>query len=386
MKVVYISTMLPSGHYSQILTGGLAKHEELDLIVYTDKDLRNLNIKGCGEIKDIWRKGALFIFDIVKNLLIDKPDVVHIQHEMNMYGSITSAIVFPILPLTTRLLGIPTVITIHGLPSLNQIDENFINIFGYNPAIIKPWMLKVFFRVLFGTAGIFSNKIVVHTELMRKTLIKDNGIRANKVIMIPTAIPHAKTYPEQRDKTFLYFGYMVRRKGLGNVIEGFKKFLQKNPLSPYRLILAGGVIKGQEPAFEEIKGCIKDLGIEDKIEITGFVEQEKQDTLYNRCYAAVIPAILSIAASGPLYHAYSHSRCPIASRLGNFEEEVQPNTTGILTENSSWDTAFETAVNNPELVSRIEENLLEVAKRRSPEATAVEYCKLYASLIKKEKS
>jgi len=385
MKVVYISTMLPSGHYSQILTCGLAKQEGLDLIVYTDKDPKNLNIKGCGEIKNIWRKGVLFIFDIVNNLVTDKPDVVHIQHEMNMYGSMLSAVAFPILPLMTRILGIPTIITIHGVPSLDQINENFISIFGYNPAIIKPWMLKVYFRLLFGTMGVFSNKVIVHTELMRKVLIKDYGIRADKVVAIPTAIPHAKIYSEMRDKNFLYFGYMVRRKGLENVLEGFKKFLQRNPSSPYKLTLAGGVIKGQETAFEEIKDCINKLGINDKIEITGFVEQEKQNTLYDRCYAVVVPAILSVAASGPLYHAYSHSRCPIASRLGNFEEEIQPGVTGILTENNSWDSAFETVVNNPELVSKIEKNLLEVAKRRSPEATASEYYKLYASLIKERK-
>jgi len=48
MKVVFVSTMLPSGHYSQYLSGGLSSVTDIELIVYCDKNKENLSIRGCG--------------------------------------------------------------------------------------------------------------------------------------------------------------------------------------------------------------------------------------------------------------------------------------------------------------------------------------------------
>lgn len=91
MKIVFISSMRPSGHYSQYLTAALNKQENIDLIVYTDNDPRNLGIQGCGTIKNLWSKSIRYIYQIVKELRQDQPDIIHLQQELNMYGGICTA-------------------------------------------------------------------------------------------------------------------------------------------------------------------------------------------------------------------------------------------------------------------------------------------------------
>ena len=115
---------------------------------------------------------------------------------------------------------------------------------------------------------------------------------------------------------------MVRRKGLGYALEGFRKFIEENPESEYQLVLAGGIIKGQEEAFEEIKDIIKENKLEEKVIIKGFIEENVQDDLYRKAYAVIIPAEVSMGSSGPLFHSVSYGKCVICSKIGHFLEDV----------------------------------------------------------------
>src|SRR3989344_2591119 len=126
LKVVYVSSMLPSGHFSQYLTNAIYKTHAVDLIVYTDRNKKNLLIKDCGIIKPVWPKNLLYVFYTIKEVLKDKPDVIHIQQEFNMYGSIITAALFPFMPFFFVLLGYKVIVTIHAAVFKKQINKNFI--------------------------------------------------------------------------------------------------------------------------------------------------------------------------------------------------------------------------------------------------------------------
>lgn len=381
MKIVFISGMLPSGHYSQYLTSGIVLYKETDLIVYSDKDPKNLSIKGCGKIKPVWSKSIKYIYQIIREVLKDKPDVVHFQHEINMFGSLSTALFFPFLILAVRVLGYKTVTTIHGVVGRNQVDENFINLFMEKSFLAKSFFVKMFFNFIFRLIPLFSNSIIVHTNLLKNVLVDDYGAAEKKINVIPTAIPQKEIKEVLVENYFFYFGYMVRRKGLDYALEGFRKFIEKNPDSDYKLVLAGGVIKGQEKALEEIKSNIKDNNLEDKVFIKGFIEEKEQDDLYGKAKAVIIPAKISIAASGPLYHSVSYGKCVIASKVGNLSEEIKHLETGILTDNNKWDEAFDFVVKNEEVVKKIEINNQRKARIRTPFATAGKCVELYKAVI-----
>lgn len=380
MKVVFVTGMLPSGHYSQIITSGLVETKKIKLLVYTDKDNKNLKIKNCGRIIPVWSKSPKFIFEIIKRLKKDKPDIVHFQHELNMYGGMFTAFMFPFLVAACKALGFKVVTTVHASVFRSQIDEQFIVTFNQNPKVIKPIFLEVFFLYIYKSISFFSDQLIVHTHLAKKILTEDYGVSAQKTKVIPAAIPEKKPFKGKKEPYFFYFGYMARRKGLGYALDGFKKFIKKNPKTKFKLVLAGGVIKGQEDSLKEITDMINVSGLRDRIIYKGFIEEKEQDELYRKAYCVIIPAILSMGSSGPLYHANSYGKCIIATKIGHYLEDIDDGKTGILTENSNWDKALEKVVENIELVNKIEENTLHKAKERSPLAIANKYLQVYSIL------
>lgn len=384
LRVVFVSTMLPSGHYSQILTEKLSKQREIELIIYTDQNQENLKLKNYGTIKPVWSKSLKFGWEILRELKKDKPDIVHLQHEINMYGSPLTAVLFPFLILILRILGYHTVVTIHSVVPQKEVDKDFIPLFNMESVLVRPFTLKLFFKFIYIIMARFANAIVVHTQIMKDALKDDYKTNPKKVFVIPPAVPEIKKIKKTRQNYFFYFGYMVRRKGLGFVLDGFKKYLTKNPNSKFKFILAGGVIKGQEKSRDEIAQDVKNKQLTGRVIMKGFIEDREQNQLYANAYAIIMPAKISIAASGPLYHAYSHEKCPIASDVGNFREEIIADKTGILIENNNWDKAFQFAVEHENIIANIEKNIGKIKQARSPLATARKYAEIYLRTCKKE--
>lgn len=382
MKVVFISGMLPSGHYSQYIANGLAEQKDVDLVVYADKNPNNLEIKNCGVVKNVWSKSPKYIFEIMNELGKDRPDVVHLQHELNMYGGIMTASMFPALLLLIKIAGYKTVTTVHAAVFKKQVNGNFIKLFHQESFLVRPFILKSFFYYIYKTISLFSSELIVHTNLTKDVLVADYGVDTEKVNVIGNAIPQKEIDNGAKEKYFFYFGYMARRKGLGYAFDGFRRFIEENSSSEFKLILAGGVIKGQEKAFDEIKNMIKDNNLDSRVLIKGFIEEKDQDDLYRKAYAVIIPAEISMGSSGPLFHSVSYGKCVICSKTGHFIEDVDDGKTGILTDNEKWHEAFKFAVENPEKIAEIEKNVANKALSRSPIITATKYVEIYKRALK----
>ncbi len=380
MKIVFISSMLPSGHFSQILTYALAKKRNTTLIVYTDNEPTNLQIKNCGIIRPIWSKTAKYIYEILQHIDEDKPDIIHIQHEFNMYGTIKNAILFPFLPLLLRLKGYKVVVTIHAAVYRKQVNSHFISLFTSKISpVINPLTLALFFDYTYRTISLFTDGLICHSRMMKDILTNDWGVDPTKTYIVPTGIPPKKMSNHSKKKYFLYFGYMVRRNGLQYVLDGFSRFIKKN--KKFKLILAGGTIEGQEYALEEIKNYIKKRGLEKYVQMRGFIDQDQQDALFERAYAVVIPAEISMGSSGRLYHAQSYGKCIIASRVGHFLEDIEDKKDGILIDNRHWHQAFKLVSSNRKLLSQIEENVRKKAKNKSSSHIAKRHLTVYTSII-----
>jgi len=380
MKVVFISSLLPSGHFSQILTNALSKQKNIKLIVYTDENRRNLLIKNCGKIKTVWSRTGKFIFQILSQIKKDKPDIIHIQQEFNMYGSYKSVFLFPYLILLLRIFGYKVIVTIHAAVYKNQVSREFISLFTTKKSfVIRPFTLKIFFYYIFKLTSLFSHSVVCHTHLLKDILTSDWGVNLNKIIVIPTGIPAKKNIRVKKEKYFFYFGYLVRRKGLDYVFTGFSQFIKKN--KDYTLILAGGIIQGQEEAFAEIKEMIHTYHLEKNIIVRGFIDDENElGELYAKATAVIIPAKISMGSSGPLYHAQSYGKCIIASNIGHFKEDINHLYDGILVDHDQWKNIFEFVVNHPEIVEEIEKNVRQKAKTKSADAIAKKHIEVYDSL------
>jgi len=96
MRIVIISSILPATNYSAYLIDALQKKypKKTDILVYASRDKANLKVP-LKSISLVWSKNILYPLQILKQALKDKPKIVHLQHEINMFGGLLTAAIFP---------------------------------------------------------------------------------------------------------------------------------------------------------------------------------------------------------------------------------------------------------------------------------------------------
>lgn len=386
-KVVMVSSLQPYSNYSSFLCEEIiqaSKHFDTDFWILSESDPRNLNLSYAERIIQVWSKSFFSVFQIIFSLRKNKLDVLHVQHEFNMYGGFLSAIFFPLILLFARFRKIKVIVTLHGVPSLNIIDQKFIQAFFKNTFLVHPAILKIFFKIIFFVMGRLSNSIIVHTNYLKKTLTKDYYVKESKINVISHGVKEIHLNISRQGnsyKYFLYFGYISKRKGLEHVLNGYFKYLE-NTLFPDKvsLILAGGVIQGQEFALEEIKKLLLENAANEYVKITGFLDKDKISEYFQNCSAVVVPAEFSISASGPLSICFGYGKCPFVSNVPNISSEIEDGINGVLVNNSKWEEAFKMYSMEPEKILNIEEGSKVKAKERSWKNIAEKHLHIYQNI------
>ncbi len=384
--VVMITSLEPYSNYSSFLVQEyekLSKSDKPELVVYAPTSTRSRQTSGFGKVKPVWQKGVLFFVSILSELFIDRPKIVHFQYETNMFGGALTNSFLPLFFMILRIYGFKIVITQHAVVPKKIIDQNFVGMFRGGKSIIKPELLISFFNYFALVTGLLVEKVIVHTNLLKKWLTNDYGVKKEKVEVLSHGVKIINSSTKERSKDFFYFGYFARRKGIENILRGFAKFIQNPKYKNTKLIMGGGVIKGQEFAFEEIKNLIKKLKLTNNVNILGFLEKEQIEKQFSRAYCCVIPAVISISASGPLAQAFGFKKCVIASKIGNYNEEITHKVDGYLTSNSDWDKAFLEIAENPQLVKEIETNVAKKAVARSWKKIAEQHRDIYQQILLK---
>ena len=364
MRVVLISSVLPETHYSQCLAKALHKTNDFELIIYADRSPENLEIEHIGHVKAIWRKSIFYVLDILNEIGSDRPDVVHLQHEFNMYGGLGSAVFFPLLLFLLRTRGYKVVVTVHAVVEKKIITKSFLSLFSKSKLMV-PFFVRMAFSFIYFSIGRLASHVIVHTTSLKTSYITDYGIKPGKISVIPIGVEEIKAPTVTKENFFLYFGYITKRKGLQYVIEGFAKFIENSSNKNTRLVLAGGCIPGQEFALYEINQLIENIELQDYVQTTGFISRSELDDLFLKAKAVVIPAEITIAGSNPLSQALSHSKCILASKVGCLAEEIDHGINGFLVNNNAWEKAFSFVITQPEQVLLIEKNAYKKAQDRT---------------------
>jgi glycosyltransferase involved in cell wall biosynthesis len=384
MKIAAVTTLLPQTHYAQYLCRALDALAPGALTVYADQDPRNAGLTGCGRVKPAWPHTPAYVSALLRELESDPPDVVHLQHEFNMYGGALTAALFPYLLWRLRRMGLRLVVTVHAVVDPRVIDRRFLSMFGRGMRFCPPFVMRLFFGWLYRCIARLADRVVIHTQTMRDILVERYQVPAGPLVVIPHGVPAIQESGCKKERYALYFGYIARRKGLQNVLSGFQRFLTEHPESDLTLVLAGGTIDGQAYAREEIEQWVADRQLNDRIRLTGFVEGGTPlDELFGKASCVLIPAEVSIAASGPLAQAMHYGKFVLASRVGNLVEEVEHGVDGYLVENDRWQEAF-AFVDDPhhaEDINRMESRVREKAQARAWPRIAQRHLDLYRSIL-----
>jgi len=336
MRVVSVSSLLPETNYFRYLAQALEK-AGVDITVYSDTQEENLHT-GLKKVRLVWNKSIWYPFRILWRLWDEKkPLIVHLHHEVGMFGGPKTALLFPFLLLSLKVFRVKVVTTIHAVVAPDQIDSTFLETFAFPPSPVLAWPVKLFFIFLYLFIVRFSDAVIVHTPGLSDLLIQHYRASKDKITVIhhgvPEQVPLNNPKPEaawsnklDTDKFACYFGYFHRRKGLEYIIDGFSSLAVTHP--DFKLVLAGGAL--QEDYQSSLKQKVTELGLVDRVIFTGFVSQMELYWLLENSLFVLQPATYSISASGPLAQVIAFEKPVIGNQVGVLAEEIEDGVNGLL--------------------------------------------------------
>jgi glycosyltransferase involved in cell wall biosynthesis len=289
--------------------------------------------------KNVW-SSSLFPFQIFKQVLKDRPNIVHIQYEFTTFGPFWTNLFVPLAMILIKIAGVKTVLTVHSVIPKDIVDRKLMQ--QLLPAIAKfdatGYLFRIFLVFLYRTIAISADEIVVHGEWYKKNMILSYKTSAAKIHIIPYGVSDDYNENEvllekwrkriDKHKVILFFGHISPRKDLETLIRSFSIFLENHT---YLLVIAG-----KEPPYyrwfmNKLKSVAMELDISKNVIFTGFITDEEIHILHNSAEFVVFPYLYGFEGpSGPLAFAIQHGVPIIGTNVGHLREEIIHMREGIL--------------------------------------------------------
>lgn len=216
-----------------------------------------------------------------------------------------------------------------------------------------------------------SSEVIVNSMYMKNEVERLFGLPNDKITVIPNGIDLTKfdniqvtpefrqKYAKDNEKIILAIGRLVFEKGIQHLLYAMPKILSK--YNDCKLLIVG---KG--PMENELRAISKNLGIENKVYFTGYVNGNDVQRMYKISNIAVFPSTYEpfgiVALEGML------SNTPVVtSDIGGLDEIVSHKVNGLKSysgnSNSIADSVLE-LLYNEELTKSVTKNALKDVKQK----------------------
>lgn len=244
-------------------------------------------------------------------------DVVHLQWKPADWGGGLRA--WRHLRAFVSACDRPLVVTLHDVLGRDSLRQRWLD--------TDAWALRWLGRAV-GQHG----RIVVHAEEERRRL--DGYVAADRIALVPHFVEE-RPAPDDLDagrvvaeaarealgltgkRVITILGFMVRRKGYRLTIEALRSL----PADVVALF-AGGPIAGREARADELRAYAQELGVGERVFITGYVAAERLEQALAATHVAICP-FRDMSASGSLSTWISTGRPIVTSDLPQFREYEQ---------------------------------------------------------------
>lgn len=131
-----------------------------------------------------WRPGWAGIWDVVTTLRRLHPRVIHVQHELRLYGGITPTLALTLCLNWFRWRGTHIVITLHGVPHPEDIEsQDILPRLPGSGRLAKPLMV-LYLRLVLASC----DAVVVMSAVFRERLLAMFPSQSAKVHVIPLGV------------------------------------------------------------------------------------------------------------------------------------------------------------------------------------------------------
>jgi len=338
--------------------------------------------------------------EILKQIKMFRPDIVHFQHEYGLFGGKNPPFYsYPrlIKYLKRNLSGVKLFATAHtvlppdykyqvkGKKLYERPIRSILN-FAFLPFLKKTWGKKTWGEL---------DAVVVHSKL-QKSVVEMCGTKL--VVEIPHFVPWSNDFEIKFRKVLpidyiniwkktnnikfvlMVFGFFTPEKGQDVAIRA----LCELP-SDVGLVLAGGVRRrGDEKYHSDCVDLIKMLGLGDRVMLPGFIKNNDIDS-YFAAIDFVIAPFRETSGSGSLVHGIARGATIFASDLPINLEIINrvPDALVLFRSEDYKDLADKIMAyySKPELLNSLKTGATEYARVYSVGAIAQEHVELYNKLI-----
>ncbi len=274
----------------------------------------------------------------LKHLALVKRRVIHFQWLDRFYFFDRI-----ILPGVAKLFGHKVILTVHNVNARKRDN---------NDSIYNRFTLSVLYRLC--------DNLVVHTHQSKVELTKDFGVEPQKISIIKHGMNNKVSNEnlsqqearkrmgiEMDRKVVLFFGNIDYYKGLDLLIEGLEKIA--TPLAKDITIIIAGNSKSST-YIKDIKAQLDKSSFKNQI-ITHiqYIQDEDIEKYFMAADCIVLP-YRSIYQSGVIFMAYNFGLPILATKVGNFENDIIVGETGFLIDSgepSSIASAIESYFKSP---------------------------------------
>lgn len=337
-KIVILHRLTPKTNYTRLLEKGF-RHSasRANIIMYGNKEENLLDLPNA---KNVWSSN-FYPFQIFRQILRDRPDIVHIQYEFTTFGPFWSNLFFPILLVLLSIAGVRTVVTVHSVIPKEMVDRDLMQ--KLLPQIAKfkgsEVLFKGFLVLLFKSIIISADAIIVHGKWYKRKLVDSYSAVSSKIRVIPYGVDDKgyvdssllKCWKERvkQRKVILFFGHISPRKDMETLIRAFGLFMKNH--SGYLLLVAGRKLPYYTDYFNKLKLIVNELNLSEEVVFTGYVDDEEIHVLYDISEFVVFPYLYAFEGpSGPLAFAVQHGLPVIGTDVGHLREEVRNLVDGLL--------------------------------------------------------
>lgn len=269
-----------------------------------------------------------------------KPDIAHIH---NIYHQISPSILTAL-----RKAQIPIVMTVHDFKLMcpnyifytqGKICERCKKYRYYNCVLHKCVknsylaskinMIEMYWHRFLKIYKKNIDLYICPSQFVKDKLI-DFGFNKDKITVLPHFIKQSSNIEQNyySDNYILYFGRLSKEKGVNILLEAAKELKYKDIKVK---------IAGTGPAEKELKGYVKEQGLEKVVEFLGFLEKDKLNKAISSSLFTIMPSLSYETFGLSVLESYMQKKPVIASNLGALPELVLEGKTGMLfqSENST---------------------------------------------------
>ena len=206
---------------------------------------------------------------------------------------------------TSQAHAAPTLMTIHSLPSQRKQDQSLL----VKTLRQADWINTV-------SSTMLSDLRELVPEIVPRSSVIYNGLQ------MPDTPPKPLSFKEPR---LLCLGRLVKWKGFDLAIAAFALLTKRFPTA--RLVIAG-----DGPAKTDLERQAQELGIQDGVEFTGWIEPEKVPDLMNTATLVLILSRTEETLPVVALQAAQMARPVVATEMSGLPEIVIHQQTGVLVE------------------------------------------------------